>query len=173
MTSTQGNKQNNHLDKPSYYLIKPNECTLDIIPSSLFFVGIWTHKYQLIIFCRAVLAWKIPYDTYYVSWQLHLESRGMVEDIFQNKGRSKLFRIPRKGVPFMLHPEIKYFNTWEMYESDCDKVKFQFTINMFIGCNVPKAFVTMNPLNSFEANIHKNIVGSVGVPILVINAWCE
>ena len=53
-----------------------------------------------------------------------------------------------------------------MYESDCDKVKFQFLSNMVIVCNVSKVLVTMDPYISLEANIHKYLVGSIVAFIL-------
>ena len=70
---------------------------------------------------------------------------------------------------FTLHPEIEYPNTRVMYESDCEKVKLQFTKNMVIGCGRQKALVTMDPYNSLEANINKDLVGSRGAFILVID----
>ena len=56
-----------------------------------------------------------------------------------------------------------------MYDSDCGKVKFQLVRNTVIGCNGSKALVTMDPYNSLEANIHKDLVGSRGSFMLVIN----
>ena len=60
-----------------------------------------------------------------------------------------------------------------MYESDCDKVKLQFAINVVIGCNGSNAIVIMDPYNSIEAIIYKGLVGYGGMFMLVINDWHE
>ena len=98
--------------------------------------------------------WKLTYDQYYVSLQINLASRGLVEDIFQNKYLKNVFHIPRKGMCLMIHPGIEYVNMWVMYEFDCDKVKLNITRNKVIGCNGSKALVTMDLYNSLKANIH-------------------
>ena len=60
-----------------------------------------------------------------------------------------------------------------MYEYDYEKVKLQFSRNTVFGCNGSKALVTLDPYNSLESDIHKDIVGSRGAFILVIDAECE
>ena len=58
-----------------------------------------------------------------------------------------------------------------MCEYDCNKVESQLTRNTIIGCDTPKALMTMDPYNSLGANIHKDVVGFGGVFILVIDSW--
>ena len=60
-----------------------------------------------------------------------------------------------------------------MYEYDCDKVKLQFTSNTVIICNVPKTLVNMDPYNSLWDDIHKNLVGSRGVFMIIIDDLFE
>ena len=60
-----------------------------------------------------------------------------------------------------------------MYEYDYEKVKLQFSRNTVFGCNGSKALVTLDPYNSLESDIHKDIVGSRSAFILVIDAECE
>ena len=60
-----------------------------------------------------------------------------------------------------------------MYESDWDKFKLQFSSNTVIGCNGLNAPVVMDPYNSLEADIHNDIVGSVGAFMMVINVLLE
>ena len=60
-----------------------------------------------------------------------------------------------------------------MYKSDCNKVKLQFVRNAVIGCDGSRALVTMDPYNSLEANIHKDLVGSGGAFMLVIDVRRE
>ena len=99
--------------------------------------------------------------------------RGLVKYVFQNKGLKTFLRIPSKGFPLMLHPELEDPNTQVMYESDWDKFKLQFSSNTVIGCNVFNALVLMDPYNSLEADMHNDIVGSVGALMLVINVLRE
>ena len=105
-----------------------------------------------------VYAWKLPYDPDYVSQQLHLARRGLVEDIFENKDQKSFLCSPTKGVSFMLHIEIEDVNMWVMYESYCDKVKLQFTKNMVTVFVRPKALVAMDPYNSLKPDIHNDLV---------------
>ena len=42
---------------------------------------------------------------------------------FKIKADKTFLRIPRKGVPFMLHLTIEDINTQVMHEFDCDKFK--------------------------------------------------
>ena len=44
---------------------------------------------------------------------------------------------------------------------------------MVIGCKGSKDLVTIDPYNSFESDIYKNIVVSGGACIMLIDAWCE
>ena len=60
-----------------------------------------------------------------------------------------------------------------MYESDYNKVKFQFAGNAVIGWNISKSLVPMDSYNSLKSNIHKDLVGWVGSFLLVIDYWCE
>ena len=60
-----------------------------------------------------------------------------------------------------------------MYDSDCDKVKLKFISNTVIGCNIPKALLTMDTHNSLEAYIHTYLVESMESFMLVIDAWRE
>ena len=55
-----------------------------------------------------------------------------------------------------------------MYESDWEKVKFQFARNGAIGCNLSKALVMMDPYNLLKANIHRDKFGTGGAFILMI-----
>ena len=57
-----------------------------------------------------------------------------------------------------------------MYDSDCDKVKLKFISNTVIGCNIPKALLTMDTYNSLEADIHTYLVGFRESFMLVIDA---
>ena len=118
-------------------------------------------------------AWKLPYDPDYVSQQLHLSRRGLVEDIFENKGRKNFLHSPMNGVSFTLHREIEDVNVWVMYESYCNKFKLQFARNVVTVCIRPKAFVAMDPYNSLKADIHNDLVGSGGAFMLLIYAWRE
>ena len=57
-----------------------------------------------------------------------------------------------------------------MYESDCDKVKLQFGRNTVISSGVLKSLVTIDPYDSLEDDIHKDLVGSRGSFVMVINS---
>ena len=76
-------------------------------------------------------------------------------------------------MPLKLHPQIKDLNTLVMYESDCNKAKLKFARNTVIGCDRLKELVMMDPYNSLEVDIHKDIVGSICVFMLVIYARHE
>ena len=60
-----------------------------------------------------------------------------------------------------------------MYESDCDKVKLQFVRNKVVDWDGSRALVTMDPYNSLEIDINKDIFGSGGALILVTDVWHE
>ena len=60
-----------------------------------------------------------------------------------------------------------------MYKSDCDKVKLKFTRNTVIGCNGLKALVKMDPYNSIKYDTNRDLVGSGGAFMPVIDAWNE
>ena len=60
-----------------------------------------------------------------------------------------------------------------MYESDCDKVKFQFTRNTVIWCNRLDTLVNIDIYSSPKANINKDLVVSIGSLMLLINDWRE
>ena len=71
---------------------------------------------------------------------------------------------------FAIYPEIEDVNTLVMYESDCDKVKLQFTRNAVIGCNKLIALVAMDPYKSLETDVNKDIVVSGASFMLTINS---
>ena len=96
--------------------------------------------------------------------------RGLVKDIFQNKGQKTFLFSPRKGVAFTLHSEIEYLKTQVMYDSDSDKVKLEFARNTVIGCNVLKDLLEINPYNSLKANMYQDLVGSQCAFVLLINS---
>ena len=60
-----------------------------------------------------------------------------------------------------------------MYESDFNRFKFLFVSNLVIEFDGSKAIVTMDPYKSLESDIHKDLVGSIGAFIMVIDAWRE
>ena len=57
-----------------------------------------------------------------------------------------------------------------MYESHFYKVKLAFTRNAVIVYNRLNALVTMYTYNSLESSVHKDIVGSGGAFMVVIDA---
>ena len=93
----------------------------------------------------------------------------MVKCIFKNKGKT-FIHSPRKGVHFTLNPKTEYLITQVMYESYCNKIKFKFARKAVIGCNITKELLMMDPYNTLEADIHKDIFGYRGALILVTNA---
>ena len=93
----------------------------------------------------------------------------MVRDIFKNKGK-KLYTQSKEGRAFHASSKTEYLNTQVMYESYCNKVKLKFARNAVIGCGGTKQLVMMDPYNTLEAEINKDIFGYRGALILVTNA---
>ena len=60
-----------------------------------------------------------------------------------------------------------------MYDSVCNKTKFQLGRNAVIGYNGSKTLVMMDPYNSLKSDIHQDLVGSGGLFILVIDTQRE
>ena len=161
MTSTQGNK-------------KSNEYKLDLLPSPLFSVDFLDSQ----ISANNVSAGRRRRENSHMIQITSLDNsiwRGEVwsKISFKIKVDKTFLRCPRKGVPFTLHPAIEDINTRVIYESGCDKVKLRFARNTAIGCDGSKALVTLDPYNSLEADIHKDLVGSGGAFTLVIDARRE
>ena len=171
--STQGNKKSNCLGKPENYIINPNEYTLYLIPLPLFSVDILESQ---------ISANNLPIGRYRHEKYHMIQITSLVNSIWRGEVWSRIsfkinpgnfFHSPRKVMTFMLNPEIEDVTTWIIYESDCDKVDLKFTRNTVIGCNRSKSLVAMDTYNSLKADIHKDLVGSRGKSMLVIDAWCE
>ena len=174
MTSTHGNKKSNRLVKPANDIITPNEYTLDMLPLTLFSVDILYSQ----ISANNVFAGWCQHENFHMIQITSLNSSIWWGEVwskisFEINVNKTFLHSPRKDVPFMLLPEIQDLNTRIMYVSDWDKVKLQFARNTVIGWYGSKALVTMDPYNSLKEDIYKDIVGSGGAFMLIINAWHE
>ena len=173
MISTQEKKINN-LGNPEYYLVTTNEYKLDIIPSSLFSIDILDSQ----ILSNNVSTGKSRHENYHMIHIMSIENSIWQVEVwlkiyFRVKSNKNFIHSPRKGVPFTFHPEIVYLKKWVMYYSDYDKVMLQFARNTVIVCDGSNYLAMMDPYNSIEANIHKDLVGCRGAFMLVIDARRE
>ena len=166
-------KKDNRLGKPKNDLITSNEYIFDLLPLPLFSVDILDSQISVTNF----YAGRYCHENSHIIHIASLDNSIWGGEVWSNKYfkiKDRIFfHIPRKGVPFTLHPDIEYVNTWVIYESECDKVKLQFTRKTSISCYGLKYLVTMETYNSLDANIYKDLVGSGGAFMLVIDDWRE
>ena len=170
MTSTHWKKKSNYLGKSIDSLIAPNEYTLDIFTSPQFFVGLLDSQ----ISANSVSVGRNRHEKIHMIHTTSLKNSIWREDVYSNiffkiKVVKTFLRSPRKIIPFILHTETEDVNRQFIYDSDCNKAKLQCVGKAVIGCNGSNTLVMMDPYNSLKSYNHKDLVGSGGSFVLVID----